>query len=68
MLELRCADAGTVCPGVLHAFTQEELHRQLTDHLKRQHRVKTPTRTITNYMQGLARTVDEPPSDRKARR
>lgn len=68
MLEFRCADSGTVCPDLLHAFTREELHRQVTDHLRRRHRVKTPTRTITNYLEGLARTVDEPTSDKKARR
>jgi predicted small metal-binding protein len=60
MLQIRCADAGTICPGVVSALTREELHRQLADHLSREHGVRTPTRTIMNYMTGLARTVEEP--------
>lgn len=61
MLEIRCADSGTICPGVLQAFTKDELHRQLATHLSREHHVKRPTRTIMNYMAGLAQTVDVPP-------
>ena len=60
MLQIRCADAGTVCPALVEAFTREELHRQLADHLNRVHGVRTPTRTIMSYMTGLARTVEQP--------
>ena len=61
MLQIRCADAGTVCPGLVQALTREELHRQMAAHLSREHHVRRPTRTIMNYMTGLARTVEAPP-------
>ena len=61
MLQIRCADGGTVCPAVVQALTPEELHRQMAVHLSREHHVRRPTRTIMNYMTGLARTVDGPP-------
>lgn len=60
MLEIRCADAGTVCPAVVQAHTPDELHRQMAVHLSREHHVKRPTRTIMNYMTGLARAVEGP--------
>lgn len=62
MLQIRCADAGTVCPGVVQALTREELNRQMAAHLSREHQVKRPTRTILNYMTGLARAVEGPPA------
>jgi predicted small metal-binding protein len=68
MLQIRCADAGTVCPGVVQAFTREELHRQLANHLNREHRVRTPTQTIMHYMAGLAETVEEPAPAGKEKR
>jgi predicted small metal-binding protein len=55
MMQLVCAEAGTVCPVVLRAYTREELMRQLADHLGRDHGVRGPTKTILNYMAGLAR-------------
>lgn len=55
MLQLLCADAGTVCPAVLRAHTREELMRLLADHLGRDHGVRAPNRTILNYMAGLTR-------------
>jgi len=55
MIQLRCSDAGTVCPVVLSAYTRDELMRQLADHLNRDHEVRQPTKTIMNYMAGLAR-------------
>ena len=55
MMQLVCADAGTICPAVLSAHTRDELVRQLADHLKRDHRVRVPNATILNYMAGLAR-------------
>lgn len=60
MIEFRCADAGTVCRGVVRAHSREELLRQMADHLSQEHRVKSPTRTIMNYLAGLVRTVEEP--------
>jgi predicted small metal-binding protein len=61
MLQIRCADAGTVCPSVVQALTGDELHRQMAAHLSREHHVKRPTRTIMNYMTSLTRTVEGPP-------
>ena len=55
MMQLVCADAGTVCPAVLSAYSRDELMRQLADHLSREHRVRPPTKTILNYMATLAR-------------
>ena len=55
MLQILCADSGTVCPAVLSAHTREELMRRLADHLKREHRVRIPNATIMNYMASLAR-------------
>ena len=55
MMQLVCADAGTVCPAVLRAYSRDELVRQVADHLSREHRVRPPTKTILNYMAGLAR-------------
>jgi predicted small metal-binding protein len=55
MMQIVCADAGTVCPAVLSAFTRDELMRQLADHLSRDHRVRAPNKTIMNYMASLAR-------------
>ncbi|MGH8991907.1 MAG: DUF1059 domain-containing protein [Acidimicrobiia bacterium] len=60
MLQIRCADAGTVCPAVVEAITGDELRRQMAAHLSGDHHVKRPTRTILNYMTGLARTVEVP--------
>jgi hypothetical protein len=60
MMQLVCADAGTVCPAVLNAYTRDELTRQLADHLSRDHGVRAPTKTILNYMAGLAREGVEP--------
>lgn len=60
MLEFRCADSGTICPAVVQALTREELYRQVSVHLAREHSVRTPTQTIMNYMTGLARTLPEP--------
>ena len=55
MMQLRCADAGTVCPAVLSAYSHDELMRQLAHHLSRDHGVPAPTKTLLNYMAGLAR-------------
>ena len=55
MLQIVCADSGTICPIVLSADTEDELVRRLDDHLKRDHRVRVPNATILNYMAGLAR-------------
>lgn len=55
MMQVVCADAGTVCPAVLSAHTRDELMRQVADHLSRDHRVRPPNKTILNYMAGLAR-------------
>ena len=55
MLHIVCADSGTICPALLSAHTQDELMRQLADHLKRDHRVRVPNSTILNYMASLAR-------------
>jgi predicted small metal-binding protein len=55
MMQLVCADAGTVCPAVLSAHSQDELIRQLAHHLSREHGVPAPTKTILNYMASLAR-------------
>jgi predicted small metal-binding protein len=55
MMHIVCADAGTVCPVVLNAYTRDELMRHLADHLSRDHGVRAPTKTILNYMAGLAR-------------
>jgi predicted small metal-binding protein len=55
MIQLVCADAGTVCPAVLSAYTRDELMRQLAAHLSRDHSVRAPTKTLMNYMASLAR-------------
>ena len=55
MMQLVCADAGTVCPAVLSAHTRDELMRQLADHLRRDHSVRAPNKTILSYMASLAR-------------
>jgi predicted small metal-binding protein len=55
MMQLVCADAGTVCPAVLTVHTRDELRRQLADHLARDHRVRAPNKTILDYMASLAR-------------
>lgn len=55
MMQLVCADAGTVCPAVLSALSQDELVRQLAYHLRRDHGVREPNKTILNYMAALAR-------------
>jgi predicted small metal-binding protein len=55
MMQLVCADAGTVCPAVLSAHTRDEMMRQLADHLRRDHNVRAPNKTIMNYMASLAR-------------
>ena len=69
MVEFRCADSGTVCPTVLRASSRQELLRQVAAHLSQQHRVKTPTHTIMNYLGGLTKTVaEEPASDGRRRR
>lgn len=60
MVELRCADAGTICTSVLRAHSKEELLRAMADHLSREHRVSTPTGTIMSYMAGLVKPVVEP--------
>ena len=55
MMQIMCADAGTVCPAVLSAHSHDELMRQLASHLSRDHGVPAPTKTILNYMASLAR-------------
>ena len=55
MLQIVCADSGTLCPAVLSAHTRDELMRGLAEHLKRDHRVRVPNATILNYMASLAR-------------
>jgi predicted small metal-binding protein len=55
MLQIVCADSGTICPAVLSAYTQDELMRRLADHLKRDHRVRVPNATILGYMGSLVR-------------
>jgi len=55
MIQLVCADTGTVCPAVLNAYTRDELMRHLADHLSRDHSVRAPNKTILNYMASLAR-------------
>lgn len=62
MVEFRCADAGTVCTGVLRASSKEDLLRYVADHLSQQHGVRTPTQTIMSYMAGLVKTVQEEPA------
>jgi predicted small metal-binding protein len=61
MMQLVCADTGTVCPAVLSAYTRDELMRQLANHLSRDHGVRAPTKTILNYMAGLVREGVETP-------
>ena len=61
MLQIVCADSGTICPTVLSAHTRDELMRRLADHLKRDHRVRVPNATILNYMASLAREGVETP-------
>ena len=55
MMQLVCADAGTVCPAVLSAHSHDELVRHLAHHLSRDHGVRAPSQTILNYMASLAR-------------
>lgn len=55
MLQIVCADSGTICPAVLSAHTQDELTRRLADHLKRDHRIRVPNATILGYMASLVR-------------
>jgi predicted small metal-binding protein len=55
MMQLVCADAGTVCPAVLSAHSRDELMRQLAHHLSRDHAVPAPTKTLLDYMASLAR-------------
>jgi predicted small metal-binding protein len=62
MFEFRCADAGTVCPALLRASTKEELERQVAEHFRRQHRVKTATETLMSYLTGLAKPVSTEPA------
>ena len=57
MIEFRCADSGTVCPALLRSSSKEELERQVAEHFRRQHRVKTATETLMHYLTGLARPV-----------
>lgn len=69
MVELRCADSGTICTAVLRASSKEEVLRAMADHLSREHRVSRPTGTIMNYMAGLVKPVvlEAPASSEGAR-
>lgn len=55
MPEFSCQDVGAACKATFSAPSQEELLRQVAEHLTRKHRVKTPTQTIMNLVAKTAR-------------
>lgn len=57
--EFRCRDAGAACRGKLRADSEEELERQVADHLRRKHDVHTVSRTLRNYLRSVTRKTDE---------
>ncbi len=48
-------DAGAFCSGHFVASTQEELLKQVADHLKKDHGVKDSTSTVMNYVAKLTK-------------
>ena len=42
------------CKGTFRADSMDDLLRQVADHLRERHAVKTPTATIMNYIAKMA--------------
>lgn len=56
--QFSCRDAGhDLCGWKVKASTEEELVRQLADHVKRVHHLKTVPDTIVNYAKTKVRQV-----------
>ena len=50
MPQFRCVDVGAECKGHFVAATNEELMKQVTEHLQEVHQVKLPTQTLLGYI------------------
>jgi predicted small metal-binding protein len=52
--EFRCTDAGAACKGHFKADTEEQLERDVADHLRDKHQVQHVTQTLRNYVRRTA--------------
>jgi predicted small metal-binding protein len=50
MPQFRCVDIGADCSGQFAASTQQDLLRQVSDHLSKSHNIKIPSQTILSYI------------------
>lgn len=55
-MEFRCADAGaTPCGWSVEAGSEEELEREVVEHLRTKHRVEPVSQTLVGYVKRVAR-------------
>ncbi|MGH3623109.1 MAG: DUF1059 domain-containing protein [Sciscionella sp.] len=57
MQEFSCKEAGAACSGHVTATNDEDLMRQLSQHLRDVHHVE-PNETLLSYLASTAREVD----------
>ncbi|MGQ0678092.1 MAG: DUF1059 domain-containing protein [Actinomycetota bacterium] len=50
MPQFRCVDVGANCKGHFVAANNEDLIRQVSDHLQKVHKVTLPSQTLLNYI------------------
>jgi predicted small metal-binding protein len=46
----RCVDVGADCKGHFVAASNEDLIREVSEHLQKIHKVKLPTQTLLSYI------------------
>lgn len=55
MHQFRCVDVGADCNGHFSAQTTEDLVKQVSEHLRTVHNIKTPSQTIMKYVTKMSR-------------
>jgi predicted small metal-binding protein len=50
MPRFRCVDVGADCKGQFVAANNQDLIREVSEHLQKVHKVKLPTQTLLNYI------------------
>lgn len=52
--EFRCEDAGAACRGHFEADTEEQLEREVAEHLEQKHDVQHVTGTLRKFVRAVA--------------
>lgn len=50
MPQFRCVDVGASCKGHFVAANNEDLIRQVSEHLQKVHKIEVPSQTLLSYI------------------